>query len=81
VTIHAPVQAFGAIGACVAVTVCIWYFAKSTGQNASERGSNASPIYRVAIPAGYRDWRLISVGHLSAGKLMQLRAQLGNPLQ
>ena len=39
----------------------------------------ASPIYGVKIPAGYRDWKLIAVDHLLvADKVDQLRAQLGN---
>jgi hypothetical protein len=37
----------------------------------------ASPIFGVKIPAGYRDWKLISVAH-EAGKLDDLRANLGN---
>jgi hypothetical protein len=52
-----------------------------------QAGTEASPIYGVTIPAGYRDWQLISVGHLTGGsldgsgdKLMQLRAQLGNDI-
>jgi hypothetical protein len=36
-----------------------------------------SPIYGVTIPAGYRDWALINVGHI-AGDLNDLRAVLGN---
>jgi hypothetical protein len=41
----------------------------------------ASPIYGVTIPAGYRDWKLIAVDHLLvAGKVDQLRAQLGNDM-
>jgi hypothetical protein len=41
----------------------------------------ASPIYGVNIPAGYRDWKLIAVDHLLlAGKSDQLRAQLGNDI-
>jgi len=42
----------------------------------------ASPIYGVKIPAGYRDWRLISVKRLTGGggKLKQLRAELGNDI-
>jgi hypothetical protein len=41
----------------------------------------ASPIYGVKIPAGYRDWKLIAVANLRvAGKLDQLRAQLGNDI-
>ena len=41
-----------------------------------------SPIYGVTIPAGYRDWHLISVKRLTGagGKLKQLRAQLGNDI-
>ena len=40
---------------------------------------DASPIFGVRIPAGYRDWRVISVAH-EAGKLDDLRAVLGNDL-
>jgi hypothetical protein len=41
----------------------------------------ASPIYGVKIPPGYRDWKLIAVDHLLlAGKSDQLRAQLGNDI-
>ena len=36
-----------------------------------------SPIFGVKIPAGYRDWRLISVAH-EEGSLNDLRAILGN---
>jgi hypothetical protein len=39
----------------------------------------ASPIYGVTIPAGYRDWKLISVAH-EEGTLNDLRAQLGNDI-
>src|SRR6476659_11147263 len=38
---------------------------------------DASPIFGVKIPAGYRDWRLISVAH-EEGSLNDLRAILGN---
>jgi hypothetical protein len=82
-TLHATVQTLGALGVC-AITVCALYVTKSTAQNAKEGRpqalSNASPIYGVTIPAGYRDWRLVSVGRLSAGNLKQLRAQLGNEI-
>jgi hypothetical protein len=41
----------------------------------------ASPIYGVKIPPGYRDWKLIALDHLLlAGKSDQLRAQLGNDI-
>ena len=39
----------------------------------------ASPIYGVTIPSGYRDWQLISVTH-EEGDFNQLRAQLGNDI-
>jgi hypothetical protein len=38
-----------------------------------------SPIYGVKIPAGYRDWKLISVTH-EEGDFNQLRAQVGNDI-
>jgi Cytochrome P460 len=41
--------------------------------------SSASPIYGVTIPAGYRDWKVISVSQLS-GKANQLRVELGNDI-
>jgi hypothetical protein len=76
------VQALGALGVCVAIAVCTLYVTKSTAQTAKEPEpqANASPIYGVTIPAGYRDWRVISVAHLAdaGGKLKQLRAQMGN---
>ena len=83
---RATVQAFGALGVCAIISVCTLYVTKSTAQSAKEgqlqAESNASPIYGVTIPAGYRDWRLISVKRLTGegGKLKQLRAQLGNDL-
>lgn len=39
--------------------------------------SEAAPIFGIAIPPGYRDWRLISVAH-EAEPLNDLRAILGN---
>lgn len=53
------------------------------GANAPASGpadEPASPIYGVTIPAGYRDWRVISMGHLAGGNVKQLRAQLGNDI-
>ena len=37
----------------------------------------SSPIFLTEIPAGYRDWRLISVAH-EEGNLNDIRAILGN---
>jgi Cytochrome P460 len=83
-SLHRTAQAFGALAICAAVAVCTVYVTKSTAQSAKEAqpqaGSNASPIYGVTIPAGYRGWSVISVGHLTGGKVKQLRAQLGNDI-
>ena len=87
--LHASVRAlkyFGALGGCVAVAVCAVYVTKSAAQSdnkaQSQAQSEASPIYGITIPAGYRDWHLISVKQLTGGggKLKQLRAQLGNDI-
>ena len=44
---------------------------------AAGRPNEASPIFGVTIPSGYRDWRVISVAH-EAGNNNDLRAILGN---
>ena len=85
-TRRATGQVFGALGVCATIAVCTLYVTKSTAQSAKEgqpqTESNASPIYGITIPDGYRDWRLISVNHLAGagGKLKQVRAQLGNDI-
>jgi hypothetical protein len=43
----------------------------------SQDAGPAAPIYGITLPAGYRDWRLISVAH-EEGTLNDLRAVLGN---
>jgi hypothetical protein len=86
VTLRAAGQVLGALSVCATIAVCILYVTKSSAQNAKEgqpqTESNASPIYGITIPDGYRDWRLISVNHLAGaeGKLKQVRAQLGNDI-
>jgi hypothetical protein len=48
--------------------------------DASGQGdAGAAPIYGIALPAGYRDWKLISVAREEGG-LDDLRAILGNDL-
>ena len=44
-----------ALGGCTVVALCTVYVTRPTAQ------SNASPIYGVTIPDGYRDWKLIAV--------------------
>jgi hypothetical protein len=70
-------QALAALGVCAAKST-----AQSTMEGQPQAGDNASPIYGITIPAGYRDWRLIAINQLVGvgGKLKQLRAQLGNDI-
>jgi hypothetical protein len=82
--LRGTVQALGALCVCGAIGVCTLYVTKSTAQSAgdgqTQAASNVSPIFGITIPAGYRDWRLISVAHLAGNTLKQLRAQLGNDI-
>ena len=78
----------GPLVICAAIAACALYVTNSTAQSTSD----ASPIYGVTIPPGYRDWHLIAVAQLAGGKsddmavvkanmaLKQLRAQLGNDI-
>src|SRR5262249_22627538 len=45
----------------------------------AEPDANASPIYGVRMPSGYRDWRMISVASVGA-PVNDLRVKLGNEL-
>jgi hypothetical protein len=40
----------------------------------------SEPVFLTDSPPGLRDWRLISLSHLTAGKLGQLRSHLGNDI-
>jgi hypothetical protein len=50
-----------------------------TGFAPAHADGAASPVFDVKIPAGYRDWKLISVAH-EEGSLNDLRAVLGNDI-
>ncbi|HSS69665.1 MAG TPA: cytochrome P460 family protein [Casimicrobiaceae bacterium] len=84
--LQATARALCGLGICATIAVCTLYVTKSTAQGGnkaqSQTESNASPIYSVTVPPGYRDWRLISVKHLTGagGKLKQLRAELDNDI-
>ena len=43
------------------------------------RAQEAAPIFVKEIPAGYRDWKVVSVAH-EAGQLNDIRAVLGNDI-
>ena len=63
-----------AVGTLIGIVA---YMPYASGQS----DGDASPIYGVKIPAGYRDWKIIAVDQLLlAGKSDQLRAQLGNDI-
>jgi hypothetical protein len=64
----------GAVAAAALVVVFVLVFSGST--KGSER---SAPSLEIKIPAGYRDWKLISVAH-EAGELNDIRAVLGNDL-
>jgi hypothetical protein len=49
----------------------------STVPAAGQGGGEAVPIFGIKIPAGYRDWRLVSVAH-EEGTLHSFAAVLGN---
>jgi hypothetical protein len=59
--------------AVAALAGAVAYMAPASGLSDGE----ATPIFGVKIPPGYRDWRLISVAH-EEGNLNDLRAILGN---
>jgi Cytochrome P460 len=59
--------------AFVALAGVIGYMAHASGRTDVE----ADPVFRITIPPGYRNWRLISVAH-EEGNLNDLRALLGN---
>src|SRR5262244_655553 len=49
----------------------------SMGPASGQANQEAAPIFVTDIPAGYRDWKLVSVAH-EAGDLNDIRAILGN---
>jgi hypothetical protein len=59
----------------VALAGALVYMAHASGRLDEE----TAPIFGITIPAGYRDWKLISVAH-EEGNLNDLRALLGNDL-
>lgn len=46
---------------------------------AAQRPADASPVYGVTLPQGYRDWKLISVAQ-EGGRNNDIRAILGNEI-
>jgi hypothetical protein len=65
-------QSFLAWSAIVAVGV--FAFASTAADSVDD---STSAVFGVKLPAGYRDWQLVSVAH-EAGDLNDIRAILGN---
>jgi hypothetical protein len=65
-----------ALMSAAALTACAIAFMPLCTGRADEE---ADPVFGIKMPAGFRDWRLISVAH-EAGKLDDLRAVLGNDI-
>ena len=64
------------LAAVVALTATITYLNFARAQ----ADATAAPTFDIInMPAGYRDWKLISVAH-EEGSLNDLRAVLGNDL-
>lgn len=61
--------------ACAAISGVAAHIVHVAGQTEGR----ASAIFVTKIPAGYRDWKLVSVAH-EAGNLNDLRAILGNDI-
>ena len=62
------------IGLTAMAAACVVAFLPFGAGRAEDQ---ADPIFRIKLPAGYRDWKLISVAH-EEGNLNDLRAILGN---
>lgn len=63
------------LASVVAMSAAAVYMAHASEQ----AGAEAPPMFGIKIPAGYRDWKLISVAH-EAGNNNDLRAVLGNDI-
>jgi hypothetical protein len=50
-----------------------------TAPTSGQSDADTAPIFGIKIPAGYRDWKLVSVAH-EEGNLNDIRAVLGNDI-
>jgi hypothetical protein len=63
----------------LAVATIVVGIVASSESTSGYADANADPTFVSVIPAGYRDWKLISVAH-EEGSLNDIRAILGNDL-
>ncbi len=68
------VAAIGAIAACLVAAA-----SGGAGRASPQAGGNASPVFGITLPPGFRDWKVVSVAH-EAGKNNDFRVVLGNDL-
>jgi len=73
---RAVLKYVGALSLCGALGSGILGSAGEPQAGAAVNSSKAAPMFGITIPAGYRDWRLISVAH-EEGSLNDIRAILG----
>jgi Cytochrome P460 len=76
VAVHVAIV-FIALFATVPFAIAILAATRSTAQKAAAGADDASPIYGVTIPQGYRQWELIAPSE-EAAPLNELRAIIGN---
>jgi hypothetical protein len=86
-TFRATQRSLAAFGCCAFLAFCCAVGTTQSPAQSAKDGApvaegNAAPIYGVTVPAGYRDWHLISVKRLTgpSDKFKQLRAELGNDI-
>jgi hypothetical protein len=65
------------LAACLLLAASSFAQTPSVSSRSSSRLINVSPIFDIAIPKGYQDWKLVAVAH-EEGNLNDLRAILGN---
>ena len=70
--VNIAVLALVIAGVLATASLCIGYASP-------QAGGIASPVYGITLPAGFRDWKVISVAH-EAGKNDDLRVLLGNDI-
>ena len=61
----------------VAVTALVGFVAFTAMTSRYSTAQEAAPIFVTEVPAGYRDWKVVSVAH-EEGDLNDIRAILGN---
>jgi hypothetical protein len=67
-------------GLVACTLIALTTFARGDGEKSTSADSDASPIFGVTIPAGYRHWELVAVSQEQTDRLDELRGILGNDI-